>query len=101
MERIERLAEELELPVSMGLAADFCSAFPEEIDARIHEQVAEQIRRPDERVGRDLVAVYVGGELLADFVGGQAELVEGVAVSSEAAWGFSSIPTGQGRPIPR
>lgn len=48
MERIERLAEELDLSVSMvGLAADFYSAFPEEIDARIeaNEQVAEQIRR--------------------------------------------------------
>ena len=52
MERIERLAEKLDLSVSMvGLAADFYSAFPEEIDARIkaNEQVAEQIRRPDER----------------------------------------------------
>lgn len=52
MERIERLAEELELPVSMvSLAADFYSSFPEEIDARIeaNEQAAEQIRRPDER----------------------------------------------------
>ena len=48
MERIERLAEELDLSVSMvGLAADFYSAFPEEIDARIeaNEQAAEQIRR--------------------------------------------------------
>ncbi|MXZ85843.1 MAG: hypothetical protein F4Z02_09345 [Acidimicrobiia bacterium] len=52
MERIERLAEELELSVSMvGLAADFYSAFPEEIDARIeaNELAAEQIRRPDRR----------------------------------------------------
>ena len=48
MERIERLAKELELPVSMvSLAADFYSSFPEEIDARIeaNEQAAEQIRR--------------------------------------------------------
>lgn len=48
MERIERLAEELELPVSMvSLAADFYSSFPEEIDTRIEadEQAAEQIRR--------------------------------------------------------
>ena len=48
MERIKRLAEELELPVSMvSLAADFYSSFPEEIDARIeaNEQAAEQIRR--------------------------------------------------------
>ena len=48
MERIERLAEELELPVSMvSLAADFYSSFPEEIDARIeaNERAAEQIRR--------------------------------------------------------
>ena len=48
MERIERIAEELELSVSMvSLAADFYSAFPEEIDARIkaNEQAAEQIRR--------------------------------------------------------
>lgn len=52
MERIERLAEELELPVSMvSLAADFYSAFPEEIDARIeaNEQAAEQIRRQIEQ----------------------------------------------------
>lgn len=52
MERIERLAEELELPVSMvGLAADFYSTFPEEIDARIeaNEQAAEQIRRQIEQ----------------------------------------------------
>ncbi|MCY4135098.1 MAG: hypothetical protein OXG30_09320 [bacterium] len=48
MDRIERLAEELELPVSMvSLAADFYSSFPEEIDARIeaNERAAEQIRR--------------------------------------------------------
>ncbi len=48
MERIERIAEELDLSASMvGLAADFYSAFPEEIDARIeaNEQAAEQIRR--------------------------------------------------------
>ena len=48
MERIERIAEELELSASMvSLAADFYSAFPEEIDARIeaNEQAAEQIRR--------------------------------------------------------
>lgn len=48
MERIERLAEELELPVSMvSLAADFYSSFPEEIDARIeaNERAAEQVRR--------------------------------------------------------
>jgi len=47
MERIERIAEELELSVNMvGLAADFYSTFPEEIDARIeaNEQAAEQIR---------------------------------------------------------
>ncbi len=47
MERIERIAEELELSVNMvGLAADFYSTFPEEIDARIEadEQAAEQIR---------------------------------------------------------
>ena len=52
MERIERLAEELELPVSMvSLAADFYSAFPEEIDARIqaNEQAAELIRRQIEQ----------------------------------------------------
>ncbi len=52
MERIERLAEELELPVSMvSVAADFYSAFPEEIDARIeaNEQAAEQIRRQIEQ----------------------------------------------------
>lgn len=52
MERIERLAEELELPVSMvSLAADFYSSFPEEIDARIeaNEQAAEQIRRQIEQ----------------------------------------------------
>ncbi len=48
MERVERLAEDLDLPVSMvSLAADFYSAFPVEIDARIEadEQAAEQIRR--------------------------------------------------------
>ncbi|WP_419927632.1 hypothetical protein [Candidatus Poriferisocius sp.] len=47
MERIEGIAEELDLSVSMvGLAADFYSAFPEEIDTRIeaNEQAAEQIR---------------------------------------------------------
>lgn len=47
MKRIEGIAEELDLSVSMvGLAADFYSAFPEEIDARIeaNEQAAEQIR---------------------------------------------------------
>lgn len=52
MERIERLAEELELPVSMvSLAADFYSTFPEEIDARIeaNEQAAEQVRRQIEQ----------------------------------------------------
>lgn len=48
MKRIEGIAEELDLPVSMvSLAADFYSAFPVEIDARIkaNEQTAEQIRR--------------------------------------------------------
>ncbi|WP_420433501.1 hypothetical protein [Candidatus Poriferisocius sp.] len=53
MERVERLAEDLDLPVSMvSLAADFYSAFPVEIDARIEadEQAAEQIsRRIEER----------------------------------------------------
>ena len=47
-ERVERLAEDLDLPVSLvSLAADFYSAFPEEIDARIeaNEQTAEEIRR--------------------------------------------------------
>ena len=47
MERVERLADDLDLPVSMvSLAADFYSAFPVEIDARIEaaEQAADQIR---------------------------------------------------------
>ena len=50
---MERIAEELDLSASMvSLAADFYSAFPEEIDARIeaNEQAAEQSHRPD---GRD------------------------------------------------
>ena len=49
---MERIAEELDLSVSMvSLATDFYSAYPEEIDARIeaNERAAEQIRRPDER----------------------------------------------------
>jgi len=48
---MESIAEELELSESMvSLAADFYSAFPEEIDARIeaNEQATEQVRRPDE-----------------------------------------------------
>lgn len=48
MERVERLADDLDLPVSMvSLAADFYSAFPVEIDARIeeNERAAEEIRR--------------------------------------------------------
>ena len=52
MERVERLAEDLELPVNLvSLAADFYSAFPQEIDARIqaNEEAAEQIRRRAEQ----------------------------------------------------
>ncbi|WP_419924947.1 hypothetical protein [Candidatus Poriferisocius sp.] len=48
MERVERLADELGLSASrVGLAADFYSVFPEEIDARIeeNERAAEEIRR--------------------------------------------------------
>ncbi|WP_419918885.1 hypothetical protein [Candidatus Poriferisocius sp.] len=47
MARIDSLAKELELPVSLvQVAADFYCTFPEEIDARIKadEQAAEQIR---------------------------------------------------------
>ena len=52
MERVERLAEELGLPVSIvRLATDFYCAFPAEIDARIEadESAAEQIRRRTQR----------------------------------------------------
>ena len=52
MERVERLAVDLELPVNLvSLAADFYSAFPVEIDARIeaNEQAAEEIRRRAEQ----------------------------------------------------
>lgn len=52
MERIERLAEDLRLAVGLvRLAADFYSAFPDEIDARIEEdeRAAEQIRRRAQR----------------------------------------------------
>ena len=52
MERVERLAAELGLPVGLvRLAADFYSAFPDEIDARIEadERAAEQIRRQTQR----------------------------------------------------
>ena len=48
MERVERLAEDIDLPVGLvSLAADFYSAFPDEIDARIeaNEQAAEEVRR--------------------------------------------------------
>ena len=48
MERVERLAEDIDLPVSLvSLAADFYSAFPEEVNARIeaNEQAAEEVRR--------------------------------------------------------
>lgn len=45
---MERIAEQLDLSASMvSLAADFYSAFPEEIDARI--KADEQSHRPDER----------------------------------------------------
>ena len=52
MERVERLAEELDLPVNqVSLAADFYSAFPDEIDARIEadDQAAVQLRRRAEQ----------------------------------------------------
>ena len=52
MERVERLAAELGLRVALvRLAADFYSAFPDEIDARIEvdERAAEQIRRQTQR----------------------------------------------------
>ena len=52
MERVERLAEALGLPVSIvRLATDFYCAFPAEIDARIEadESAAEQIRRRTQR----------------------------------------------------
>ncbi len=48
MERVDRLADELGLSANrVSLAADFYSAFPEEIDARIeeNERAAEEIRR--------------------------------------------------------
>lgn len=52
MERVEHLARELGIAVSLvTLATDFYCAFPEEIDARIEadERVAEQVRRQAER----------------------------------------------------
>lgn len=52
MERVEHLARELGITVSLvTLATDFYCAFPEEIDARIEadERVAEQVRRQAER----------------------------------------------------
>ena len=52
MERVEHLARELGITVSLvTLATDFYCAFPEEIDARIEadERLAEQVRRQAER----------------------------------------------------
>ena len=52
MERVEHLADELGISLSLvTLATDFYCAYPEEIDARVEddERVAEQIRHQAER----------------------------------------------------